>query len=119
MTSTLFPPEPSPMPSITGPGAPTDRMVCLPAHCTTVTAEDIRVRLVLAADFDDLIEVDASQVESIGQATLQLLIAARAEAVATGRGFAIVDPSAAFVERVTLCRLAEAIGLESQKELNS
>ncbi len=115
MTSTLSPPELL----AAAPGAPVDRTVRLPAHCTTVTAEDIRVRLVLAADFDGAIEVDAGEVESIGQATLQLLIAARAEAVATGRGFAIVDPSAAFVERVTLCRLAEAIGLESQKELNS
>ncbi len=119
MTSTLFPPEPSPMPSIVGADASTDRTVRLPAHCTTVTAEDIRVRLVLAADFDGAIEVDASQVESIGQAALQLLIAARAEAATTGRPFAIIDPSAAFVERVTHCRLAEAIGLESQKEFHS
>jgi anti-anti-sigma regulatory factor len=96
-----------------------DRALRLPAHCTTVTAEDTHVRLVLAADFDETIEVDASQVESIGQATLQLLIAARADAVANGRHFAIVDASPAFVDRVTKCRLAEAIGLESQKEYHA
>lgn len=93
-----------------------DRGLTLPAHCTTVTAEDLRVRLVLAADLDGAIEVDASDVESIGQAVLQLLVAARIEADANGQRFAIIDPSPAFVDRVTRCRLAEAIGLELQKE---
>lgn len=93
-----------------------DRSLRLPARCTTVTAEDIRVRLVLAADLDGAIEVDASEVESIGQATLQLLVAAHVEADANGQRFAIVDPSPAFVDRVTSCRLADAIGLELEKE---
>ena len=90
-----------------------DRALRLPAHGTTVTAEDLRVRFVLAADLDDTIEVDASQVESVGQAVLQLLVAARAEAASAGQPFRIVEPSPAFVERVTSCRLAEAIGLET------
>lgn len=90
-----------------------DRSLRLPAHGTTVTAEDLRVRLVLAADHDDAVEVDASDVESVGQAVLQLLVAARTEAEANGHPFRILNPSQAFVERVTSCRLADAIGLET------
>ncbi|WP_213981707.1 STAS domain-containing protein [Sphingomonas sp. dw_22] len=90
-----------------------DRSLRLPAHGTTVTAEDLRVRLVLAADLDDEIEVDASQVESVGQAVLQLLVAARAEAESTGQAFRIVNPSPAFTDRVNRCHLAAAIGLET------
>lgn len=86
----------------------------LPAHGTTVTAEDLRVRLVLAADFDGRIEIDASQVESVGQAVLQLLIAARADAEQNDQPFAILHPSAAFVQRVNGCRLADAIGLKNE-----
>jgi anti-anti-sigma regulatory factor len=90
-----------------------DRSLRLPAHGTTVTAEDLRVRLVLAADLDDAIEIDASEVESVGQAVLQLLVAARVEAESAGQAIRIVNPSQAFVERVTSCRLAEAVGLET------
>lgn len=88
--------------------------VRLPVHGSTVTAEDLRVRLVLAADFDGRIEIDASGVESVGQAVLQLLVAARGEAEADARPFTIIDPSRAFVERVTACRLADALGLPTQ-----
>jgi len=90
-----------------------DRSLRLPVHGTTVTAEDLRVRLVLAADLDDVLEIDASRVESVGQAVLQLLVAARAEAAASGQPFRIVDPSPAFIDRVTRSRLADAIGLET------
>ena len=90
-----------------------DRTLRLPAHGTTVTAEDLRVQLVMAADFDDTIEIDASEVESVGQAVLQLLVAARAEAAGVGQTFRITNPSNAFVERVTSCRLADAIGLQT------
>ncbi|MDV3457369.1 STAS domain-containing protein [Sphingomonas sp. HF-S4] len=90
-----------------------DRSLRLPAHGTTVTAEDLRVRIVLAADLDDSIEIDGSQVESVGQAVLQILVAARAEAAANGQSFRIANPSQAFVERVTSCHLADAIGLET------
>ncbi|MBO9623705.1 MAG: STAS domain-containing protein [Sphingomonas sp.] len=90
-----------------------DRSLRLPAHGTTVTAEDLRVRLVLAADFDDVLEIDASEVESVGQAVLQLLVAARAEAAGNGQPFRITNPSPAFVDRVTRCQLADVIGLET------
>lgn len=99
-------PPPLPEPGI-------DRALRLPVHGTTATAEDLRVRLVLAFDFDEAIEVDASEVESVGQASLQLLVAARAEAQRNDHDFRIVNPSAAFVDRVTRCRLADALGLET------
>ena len=87
------------------------RGLCLPAHCGTVAAEDIRVRLVLAADLDGSIDVDASGVESVGQAVLQILVAARQEALGNGQRFTITDPSPAFADRVRRCQLAGAIGL--------
>lgn len=86
----------------------------LPANGGTVAAEELRVRLVLAADVDGRIEVDASEVESVGQAVLQLLVAARAEAEANGQSYLILNPSAAFTDRVTGCRLAAAVGLSTQ-----
>ncbi|ARS28972.1 STAS domain-containing protein [Sphingomonas sp. KC8] len=93
-----------------------DRSLRLPVHGSTVTAEDLRVRLVLASDFDGEIAVDASEVESVGQAVLQLLVAAKAEADSAGQAFTIVSPSPAFVDRVTACRLGEAIGLIREEE---
>jgi len=90
--------------------------VRLPAHGTTVTAEDLRVHLVLAADYEGRTEIDASGVESVGQAVLQLLVAARIDADANGQAFAILNPSPAFVDRVTACRLAGALGIESEKD---
>lgn len=86
----------------------------LPANGGTVAAEELRVRLVLAADVDGRIEVDASEVESVGQAVLQLLVAARAEAEANGQTYLILNPSRAFTDRVTGCRLAAAVGLSTQ-----
>lgn len=86
------------------------------AHNSTVAAEDLRVRLVIAADFNGRIEVDASEVESIGQAVLQLLIAARTEAQQNGMPFEILNPSRAFTERVNACCLADALGLVTEKE---
>jgi anti-anti-sigma regulatory factor len=83
----------------------------LPAHCVTTTAEALRAGLVLACDAG-AIEIDASEVESLGQAVLQLLVAACAEAVP----FTIANPSPAFVERVVACRLGGAIGLTAGEE---
>lgn len=98
---------------------PEARIVALPIHGTTVTAEDLRVRLVLASDFEHAIEIDASAVESVGQAVLQLLIAAKAEADARDQPFVIHNPSAAFVDRVRACGLAEAIGLQAEEDFLS
>jgi anti-anti-sigma regulatory factor len=103
--------------SIAAPGAVCDdRSLRLPVHGTTVTAEDLRVRLVLAGDIDGEMVIDASEVESVGQAVLQLLVAARREAVAQGQAFILAEPSAAFVERVSACKLNAALGLNSPEE---
>lgn len=94
-----------------------DRALVLPIHGTTVTAEDLRVRMVLASDFDHAMEIDASAVESVGQAVLQLLVAAKAEADVQGQPFVICNPSPAFVDRVTACGLAAAIGLPTHEDI--
>jgi anti-anti-sigma regulatory factor len=88
-----------------------DRSLRLPVHGNTAAAEDMRVRLVLAADLDGETVIDASEVESVGQAVLQTLVAARTEARLSGQPFTITNPSPAFVDRVQRCGLAEAIGL--------
>lgn len=93
-----------------------DRSLNLPPNGTTVTAEDLRVRLVLASDFDAAMDVDASAVESVGQAVLQLLVAARAEARSNGQSFVIHNPSPAFVDRVTACGLAATLGLTVEED---
>ena len=93
-----------------------DRTLILPVHGTTVTAEELRVRMVLASDFDQAIEIEASAVESVGQAVLQLLVAAKIEADDQGQPFEIQNPSAAFVQRVTACGLADALGLAAQED---
>ncbi|MCJ8158685.1 STAS domain-containing protein [Sphingomonas sp. LaA6.9] len=93
-----------------------DRSLRLPVHGSTTTAEDLRVRLVLASDLDGEMVVDASEVESVGQAVLQLLIAAKAEADSAGQSFVIANPSPAFVARVAACRLGDAIGLATEEE---
>jgi anti-anti-sigma regulatory factor len=85
-------------------------VIHLPSHATTVTAEDRLARLINAAD-DGATTIDASASESIGQAALQVLLAARIEARDAGHEFHIIDPSPAFVERMEKCGLADAIGL--------
>jgi anti-anti-sigma regulatory factor len=94
-----------------------DRSLRLPVNGNTVSAEDLKVRLVLAADLDEEIQIDASQVESVGQAVLQLLVAARDEADHKSLEFEIINPSPAFVERVAACGLAETLGLLPAKDI--
>lgn len=89
--------------------------LALPAKLHTSYAEDLRVWLVMAIDHSMAVEIDASAVETVGQACLQLLVAARSEAIQLGKTFTIEAPSAAFFERVELCGLAEKIGLSSRK----
>ncbi|MGH6780551.1 MAG: STAS domain-containing protein [Sphingomonadaceae bacterium] len=93
-----------------------DRSLRLPVHGSTTTAEDLRVRLVLAGDFDGEMVINASEVESVGQAVLQLLVAAKAEADSARQSFVIANPSPAFVERVTACRLGAVFGLTTEEE---
>ncbi|MET3827926.1 MULTISPECIES: STAS domain-containing protein [Sphingomonas] len=93
--------------------------VHLPAHGTTVTAEDLKVRLVLAANLGDRIIVDASGVESVGQAVLQLLIAARIDAEASGHAFAIIHPSPAFTARIAALGLNHTLATTAEEDVQS
>jgi len=103
------------MPSPSEPGF--DGPILLPAHCSTVVADDLRIRMVLASDQADTIVIDASEVESVGQAVLQLLIAARAEAERNAGAMSIINPSSAFADRVAEFGLSGAIGLSSAEEI--
>jgi len=93
-----------------------DRSLRLPVHGNTVAAEDLKVRLVLSADLDQEMHIDASQVESVGQCVLQLLVAARIEADRKSLDFQITNPSPAFVERVAGCGLADTLGVVTGKD---
>jgi anti-anti-sigma regulatory factor len=90
-----------------GPGEP----ILLPGHVSTQMAEDLRVRLVFAADHEEAIVIDAAQTESIGQAGLQLLIAAKQEAERLDLPFAIENLSEALAARFTALGIADALGL--------
>ena len=89
----------------------------LPPHGATVVAEDLRVRFVLAADVDGEIVVDGSEVESIGQAVIQLLIAARQEADRNGLAFTIANPSPPLRHRLDACGLSTLLGLEEEDQV--
>lgn len=112
MTLTLNQPDPLPE-ADADPG-----MIRLTGHGTTVTAENLRTGLVLAADCAEATEIDASEMLSVGQAVLQLLIAARNDAVLRDHPFHFTGASAAFSERVIGCRLAESIGLRAGKDIS-
>ncbi|MBB3032505.1 STAS domain-containing protein [Alteriqipengyuania lutimaris] len=86
----------------------------LPANGTTASAEDLRVQLVMILDRPEPAQIDASEVENAGQAVLQLLVAAQAEARAAGRPLTFASPSAAFCDRVERCRLTDQIGLDPE-----
>ena len=51
-------------------GLEADGRLRLPPNVTTVMAEDLRAGLVLAADHEAAIQIDASETVSIGQAAL-------------------------------------------------
>jgi len=92
---------------------PAIEALALAEQLTTFAGEDLHVRLVLAADGGRDLTIDASAVQMVGQAALQLLVAAREEMARTGRSFTIVNPSTAFAERVRACRLDTLLGLPS------
>jgi anti-anti-sigma regulatory factor len=91
--------------------------VALPPHGSTVVAEDLRVRLVMACDGDGDVVVDGSDVESIGHAVLQLLIATREEADRNGAAFSIANPSAPLRQRLSACGLSALFGLEEEDQV--
>jgi len=90
-------------------------VIRLTGHGTTVTAEDLRTDLVLASDCAGT-AIDASEMQSVGQAVLQVLVAARNDALLHAQPFHFTATSDAFAERVTRCQLIESIGMDAGKE---
>ena len=86
-----------------------DAPIALPAQCGTAAAEGLRGALLRAAQSGP-IRIDASQVSNLGQAVLQLLLAARRTAETSGMAFDIAAPSSAFSDTLARCQLAEALG---------
>lgn len=90
-------------------------LLSLPVIGSTATASATRDALASALEHDGGCHVDASEVESIGQATLQVLLAASRAAEQAGVPFEIINPSAPFLERVNACRLASLLGLPEEE----
>ncbi|MFO1261609.1 MAG: hypothetical protein U1E68_11105 [Sphingomonadaceae bacterium] len=97
-------------------GLEADGRLRLPANVTTVMAEDLRAGLVLAADHEAAILIDASETLSIGQAALQLLIAARQEADRMKIPFAIENAQAPLLARIGALGLSDVLGLGGKEE---
>tara|TARA_B110001454_G_scaffold218548_1_gene246841 strand:+ start:3441 stop:3782 length:342 start_codon:yes stop_codon:yes gene_type:complete len=93
-----------------------DGRLHLPPNLTTVMAEDLRAGLVLAADHEAAILIDAADTTSIGQAALQLLIAARQEADRMNIPFGIANAREPLVRRIEALGLAEMLGLAGKGE---
>lgn len=90
--------------------------IVLPAHCTMATAADLHPRLVAAQRTGAPVEIDASGVDSVGQAVIQLLVAALMPGDDQPSPFAITNPSPAFVDRVAACRLSAQTGVQASEE---
>lgn len=87
----------------------------LPANVPTVAAEDLRAALVFAADHEEAIRIDASETLSVGQAALQLLVAARMEATRLNLPFAIEHARPELSARLASLGLADLLGLSSEE----
>lgn len=97
-------------------GLQADGRLRLPPNVTTVMAEDLRAGLILAADHEAAILIDAAETVSIGQAALQLLIAARQEADQLSIPFKIENAQPALVARIGALGLADMLGLARTEE---
>ncbi len=95
-------------------GLEADGRLHLPPNVTTTMAEDLRAALVLAADHEEAITIDASETESIGQAALQLLIAAKLEADRLNMPFAIEHASSRLTTRLSTLGLADILELSGE-----
>ena len=72
-------------------------------------------RLVLAADHEAAILIDAAETGSIGQAALQLLIAARHEADRMNIPFEIENAQEPLIKRIEALGLIEILGLTGKE----
>ncbi|MBW6525975.1 STAS domain-containing protein [Sphingomonas sp. RHCKR7] len=74
----------------------------LPPRLDTAAAPPLRVALKKLVEQAQPLAVDGSAVEQIGQACLQVLIAARAAATAQGQSFALTAVSIPFADAAAL-----------------
>ncbi len=84
-----------------------DRALVLPAQCGTAIAAKLQGALMAAVADEAPPVIDAGAVESVGQAVLQLLLAARV--ARPDLRFAPISPP--FAERVLRCGLGPALGV--------
>jgi anti-anti-sigma regulatory factor len=105
MNSPLLLPDP-------GPAA-----IVLQANSATTSAEELRNQLVCSAELGDATIIDGSTVQTIGQAVLQLLVAARRNAVTENKSCTITGASAALMAAADACCLAAELGLDTGKAL--
>ena len=87
-----------------------DGSILLPENCNAAAAEQLLPLLRTAAPG----RIDAGATESLGQAVLQLLLAARQDAESAGRPFEISPCSAAVAERIALCGLTGAFAIDQE-----
>ncbi len=105
------------MPQPSDSAVPAGAAVKLPAYCNTAAAADLHPVLVEACSGDTPVAIDASEVESLGQAVIQLLVAAAADADShRGPPVAVIHPSAAFAQRIAACGLDGRTPFTNQEE---
>lgn len=81
--------------------------VVLPAICDRAAARSVHLELVEAVG-DTPVKVDASAVDRVGQAMLQLLVSASG----TESGISLTSPSQLFVNAICLAGLEPSLGAD-------
>jgi anti-sigma B factor antagonist len=86
------------------------RLLSLGSECTIFSATALREQLLAAIGNANDVEIDLSQVTEIDSAGVQLLIAAKKEAVAQGKSLQLVGHSPCVLEVLDLLDLAAHLG---------
>jgi chemotaxis protein CheX len=77
----------------------------LPSRLDTAAAPPLRLALKKLIEQAQPVAIDGGAVEQVGQACLQVLLAARAAAAAEGLPFAVTGASAPFADTVALAAI--------------
>lgn len=85
-----------------------DACLALPAQCGNAAAARLHGALLEAAG-RGAVRIDASQVSSVGQSVLQLLLSARRTAEVGGTAFEIASSSAELSDTLARCQLSELL----------
>ena len=84
--------------------------LCLEGDLDIYTAADLKTALVHALSTTHELEIDLAQISAIDTSGIQLLAAAKREALGTGKTMRMVNHSAAVVELIELYDLAGWFG---------